>query len=42
MAARTGPAHENQEAGDFPAPKPGELSVARRIEFDLLYPWQVT
>ena len=32
-------------AGDFPARKPGEPSVTnvvRRIEFHLLYPWQVT
>lgn len=34
-----------KKAGDFPARKPGEPSVSRvtrRIEFHLLYPWQVT
>jgi hypothetical protein len=34
-----------KKAGDFPARKPGEPSVTavtRRIEFHLLYPWQVT
>jgi hypothetical protein len=33
-----------KKAGDFPARKPGEPSVVcvtRRIEFRLLYPWQV-
>ena len=34
-----------KKARDFPARKPGEPSVTtvtRRIEFHLLYPWQVT
>jgi hypothetical protein len=34
-----------KKAGDFPARKHGEPSVVcvtRRIEFHLLYPWQVT
>ena len=34
-----------QKAGDFPLRKPGEPSVTkvtRRIEFQLLYPWQAT
>ena len=34
-----------KKAGDFPARKPGEPSVAnvtRRIEFHLLQPWHVT
>ena len=34
-----------KKAGDFPARQPGGPSVAcvtRRIEFHLLYPWQVT
>ena len=36
---------KTKKAGDFPARKPGEPSVVRvtrRIEFHLLYPWQVT
>jgi hypothetical protein len=36
---------KTQKAGDFPARQPGEPSVTtvtRRIEFHLLYPWQVT
>jgi len=36
---------KTKKAGDFPARKPGEPSVTtvtRRIEFHLLYPWQVT
>ena len=36
---------KSKKAGDFPARKPGEPSVTnvvRRIEFHLLYPWQVT
>ena len=36
---------KSKKAGDFPARKPGEPSVAnvtRRIEFHLLYPWQIT
>lgn len=36
---------KTKKAGDFPARKPGERSVAnvtRRIEFHLLYPWHVT
>ena len=36
---------KTKKAGDFPARKPGEPSVtnvARRIEFHLLYPWQIT
>jgi len=35
---------KTKKAGDFPARKPGEPSVAnvtRRIELHLLYPWQV-
>ena len=35
---------KTRKAGDFPARKPGEPSVAnvtRRIEFHLLYPWQI-
>jgi hypothetical protein len=44
--ARTGPAPARpKKAGDFPARKPGEPSVVyvtRRIEFHLLYPWQIT
>ena len=34
-----------KKAGDFPARKPGEPSVTSvtcRIEFHLLYPWQIT
>jgi len=34
-----------KKADDFPARKPGEpgvVCVTRRIEFRLLYPWQVT
>ena len=34
-----------KKAGDFPARKPGEPSIAnvtRRIEFHLLCPWQIT
>ena len=34
-----------KKAGDFPARKPGEpsvTSVTRRIEFHLLYLWQIT
>ena len=36
---------KTKKAGDFPARKPGEPSVTnvtRRIEFHLLYPWQIT
>ena len=36
---------KTKKAGDFPARKPGEPSVTnvtRRIQFHLLYPWQVT
>ena len=36
---------KTKKAGDFPARKPGEPSVtnvARRIDFHLLNPWQVT
>jgi hypothetical protein len=36
---------KTKKAGDFPARQPGEPSVTtvtRRIEFHLLYPWQVT
>ena len=36
---------KTKKAEDFPARKPGEPSVSnviRRIEFHLLYPWQVT
>ena len=36
---------KTRKAGDFPARKPGEpsvTSVTRRIEFHLLYPWQIT
>ena len=36
---------KTKKAGDFPARTPGEPSVTkvtRRIEFHLLYPWQVT
>jgi len=36
---------KTKKAGDFPAREPGEPSVSRvirRIEFHLLYPWQVT
>ena len=36
---------KSKKAGDFPARKPGEPSVTnvvRRIEFHLLYPWQIT
>ena len=36
---------KTKKAGDFPARKPAEPSVTRvtrRIEFHLLYPWQVT
>ena len=36
---------KTRETGDFPARKPGEPSVTdivRRIEFHLLYPWQIT
>jgi hypothetical protein len=36
---------KTKKSGDFPARKPGEPSVAsvvRRIEFHLLYPWQIT
>jgi hypothetical protein len=36
---------KTKKAGDFPARKPGEPSVVcvtRRIEFHLLYPWQIT
>jgi hypothetical protein len=35
---------KTKKAGDFPARKPGEPSVTnvtRRIEFHLLYPWQI-
>jgi hypothetical protein len=41
---RTSP-RKTKKAGDFAARKPGEPSVTRvirRIEFHLLYPWQVT
>jgi hypothetical protein len=34
-----------KKAGDFPAREPGEPSVTnvvRRIDFHLLYPWQIT
>ena len=34
----------SKKAGDFPARKPGEPSVTnvvRKIEFHLLYPWQI-
>ena len=36
---------KSKKAGDFPAREPGEpsvTSVVRRIEFHLLYPWQIT
>ena len=36
---------KTKKSGDFPARKPGEpsvTSVVRRIEFHLLYPWQIT
>ena len=36
---------KTKKAGDFPARKPAEPSITnitRRIEFHLLYPWQVT
>ena len=36
---------KTKKAGDFPARKPGEPSVTnvtRKIQFLLLYPWQVT
>ena len=36
---------KTKKAGDFPARKPGEPSVTnvvRKIEFHLLYPWQIT
>ncbi len=36
---------KTKKADDFPARKPGEPSVTkvtRRIEFHLLYPWQIT
>ena len=36
---------KTKKSGDFPARKPGEPSVVcvtRRIEFHLLYPWQIT
>jgi len=35
---------KTKKAGDFPAQKPGEpnvINVTRRIEFHLLYPWQI-
>jgi hypothetical protein len=35
---------KTKKAGDFPARKSGEPSVVyvtRRIEFHLLYPWQI-
>ena len=41
---RTSP-RKTKKAGDFPARKPAEPSITnitRRIEFHLLYPWQVT
>jgi hypothetical protein len=37
-----GQPRKTKKAGDFPARKPGEPSVTRRIEFHLLYPWQIT
>jgi hypothetical protein len=33
---------KSRKAGDFPARKPGEPSVVRKIEFHLLSPWQAT
>jgi hypothetical protein len=33
---------KSRKAGDFPARKPGEPSVTRKIEFHLLNPWQAT
>ena len=36
---------KTKKAGDFPGRKPGGPSVTnvtRRIEFHLLYPWQIT
>ena len=36
---------KTKKAGDFPARKPGEPSVTnvtRKIQFHLLYPWQIT
>jgi len=33
---------KTKKAGDFPARKPGEPSVTRRIEFHLLCTWQIT
>src|SRR5258708_22848381 len=49
FCARAGPARasprKTKKAGDFPARRAGEPSVTtvtRRIEFHLLYPWQVT
>ena len=36
---------KTRKAGDFPARKHGEPSVTgivQRIEFHLLYPWQIT
>lgn len=36
---------KTKKAGDFPTRKPGEPSIAnvtRRIEFHLLYTWQIT
>ena len=36
---------KTKKAGDFPGRKPGGPSVtnvSRRIEFHLLYPWQIT
>jgi hypothetical protein len=45
QAAAWASPHKTKKAGDIPARKPGEPSVTkvtRRIEFHLLYPWQVT
>jgi hypothetical protein len=33
---------KSKKASDFPTRKPSEPSVTRRIEFHLLYSWQVT
>ena len=35
---------KSKKAGDFPARKPGEPAVTRvtrKIQFHLLYPWQI-
>jgi hypothetical protein len=33
---------KTKKADNLPARKPGEPSVARRIDFHLLHPWQIT